>query len=133
MIVPNWFSRELKIIDPLYFVEWNTHYEYWEIKRKMTERYVDVRKGIAIKFVNPTVGVFRYLNDTALNNLRERKYLSRRYPGTKYVDWLLSQAKDAKEKKRELALEMTTEGFMRIMNYGKSKMFDMKPAEVKSD
>jgi hypothetical protein len=125
MIIPAWFEKELKMIDHLYFPEWNAQYEYWEIKRKMTEHFTSAKHGIAIKFHNPTVGVYTHLNDATLENLRERKWLSRRYPGQSYVTWLINQAKDAKDKKEQLAVEMATEGMMRIFNQGKSKVFDM--------
>ena len=133
MIIPSWFEKELKIIDPLYFAEWNAEYEYWEIKRKMREHYISPEAHIEIKFLNPTVGVYTHLNDATLENLRERKWLRRRYPGTKHIDWLLEQAKEAKEKKLQLAVEMAAEGVMKMEKMEKSSFFDMKPAEKKDD
>lgn len=125
MVVPKFFERELKLIDPLYFAEWNADNEYWEVKRKMTEFHTSQLRGISVKLHNPTVGVFSHLNDKALNELRERKWLRRRYPGKTYLDWILGRAKEAKEKKKQLGLEMAVEGFMKIGNWGKSVQFDM--------
>uniref|UniRef100_A0A6M3IYK0 Uncharacterized protein n=1 Tax=viral metagenome TaxID=1070528 RepID=A0A6M3IYK0_9ZZZZ len=133
MIVSRWFDKELKLIDPLYFAEWNEDMLYWEIKRKMTAFYTDRSGRIEVKVNNPTVGVFKHLNDEALENLRERKWLSRRYPGDSYITWLFNQAKEAKAKKEQMGLEMAAEGMLRI--FSTKQTFDMaaSPKEKSND
>lgn len=83
--IPTWFERDLALIDPEYFVVYNDHYDYFEIKRKMSfSRKVEIpgsatadgrvlRKDQLLKVAmrNPTVAVFKILNDAALLNLRE--------------------------------------------------------------
>jgi len=123
MIAPKFFLRELDDIDKSYFPEWNEKNEYWEIKKRMNVNYI--KRGYLISVVNPTIAVYRYLNDNALNDIRRRKKLSERFPGSTYLEWIMSQAKEAKKKKMEIAVEIATEGFMKIFQQGKSKQFDM--------
>ena len=117
---PNWFTKELKIIDDTYYVVFNKRYEYYEIKKEM-----NVIKDGRLVVVKPTLAVFRRLNDRALNNLRERKYTGRKFSADpmKYLSYLNSLNKEAKAKKRELALEMMSHGYMAIHNLGRRKIF----------
>ncbi len=130
--IPTWFERDLALIDPEYFVVYNDHYDYFEIKRKMSfSRKVEIpgsatadgrvlRKDQLLKVAmrNPTVAVFKILNDAALLNLRERKYIGRKFHRafneTAFLDWIVRQNRDAKEKKEQLAAEMIAEGFMEM-------------------
>jgi len=120
MHAPKWFERELEIIDPTYFVVFNKKYQYYEIKKQM-----NVVKEGGLVVVRPTLAVFRRLNDRALNNLRERKHTGRKYAGDskKYLNYLNSLNVESKKKKRELAHEMMAEGYMRIHNLGRKKIF----------
>lgn len=117
---PRWFERELKIIDDTYFVVFNKMYEYYEIKKEM-----NVVKNGELVVVKPTLAVFRRLNDGALNNLRERKYMGRKYAGDpkKYLNYINSLNEEAKKKKQQLAIEIMSEGYMRIHNLGRTKIF----------
>jgi hypothetical protein len=127
MIAPKWFLRDLEIIDKSYFPAWNEKTGYWEIKKKMHEYYMT--KGLIAEVKDPTIGVFRELNNNALDNIRQRKKLSIQYPGASYFKWIVDRAKESKAKKNVLAVEMATEGFMKIFNQGKSKQFDMAVPE----
>lgn len=115
-----WFIRELEIIDNTYFVVFNKRYEYYEIKKQMNV----VRNGDLV-VVRPTLAVFRKLNDRALDNLRERKHMGLKYGGDsmKYLKYLNRLNKEAKKKKRGLALEMMAEGYVRIHNLDRRKIF----------
>lgn len=117
---PSWFERELQIIDDTYFVVFNKEYEYYEIKKQM-----NVVKDGRLVVVKPTLAVFRRLNDGALNNLRERKYVGRKYAGDseKYLNYLNSLNEEAKKKKQQLAIETMAEGYMRIHNLGRKTIF----------
>jgi len=117
---PRWFEQELKIIDDTYFVVFNQKYEYYEIKKEM-----NVVKDGRLVVVRPTLAVFRRLNDRALNNLRERKYIGRKFAGDsmKYLNYLNSLNVEAKKKKQQFALETMTEGYMRIHNLGRKTIF----------
>lgn len=120
MRAPRWFERELKAIDSTYFAVFNKKYHYYEIKKEMNV----VRDGKLV-VVKPTLAVFRRLNETSLNNLRERKYMGRKYAGDpmKYLNYLNSLNVESKKKKQKLALETMTEGYMRIHNLGRKKIF----------
>ena len=129
MIPPKWFLRDLEIIDKSYFPAWNEKAGYWEIKKKMHEYHLF--GGFMMEIKDPTIGVFKELNNNALDNIRQRRKLSLTYPGKYYFKWILDQAQESKAKKSALAVEMATEGFMRIFNQGKSKQFDMAVPETK--
>lgn len=115
-----WFERELAIIDDSYFVVFNKRYEYYEIKKQM-----NVVKDGRLVVVKPTLAVFRRLNDRALDNLRERKFMGRKYSGDpkKYLNYLNGLNVESKKKKKELAMEMMAEGYVRIHNLGRRKIF----------
>lgn len=115
-----WFERELEVIDNTYFVVFNKRYEYYEIKKQM-----NVVKDGRLVVVKPTLAVFRRLNDRALDNLRERKFTGRKYAGDskKYLSYLNSLNKEAKKKKQQLAMETMAEGYMRIHNLDRRKIF----------
>jgi len=117
---PKWFERELQIIDDSYFVVFNKRYSYYEIKKEM-----NVIKDGHLVVVRPTLAVFRKLNDKALNNLRERKFMGRKYAGDpkKYLNYLNSLNEEAKKKKQKLAVEIMAEGYMRIHNLDRRKIF----------
>ena len=125
-IPPKWFLRELKIIDPKYFVAYNRRYDYFEIRWKV-HFYKEVKGKYVEHRSQPTLATFRHLNDAALTNLRERKKLGeqfeRKHDSNKYLQWIQELNREAKAKKQELALETITEGFMRIYNVGRRKMF----------
>ncbi len=117
---PKWFTKELQIIDDTYYVVFNKMYEYYEIKKQMNV----VKDGMLV-VVKPTLAVFRKLNDKALNNLRERKYTGRKYAGDpkKYLNYINSLNEEAKKKKQRLAIEIMSEGYMRIHNLGRKQIF----------
>jgi len=117
---PKWFERELQIIDDTYFVVFNREYEYYEIKKQM-----NVVKNGELVVVKPTLAVFRRLNETALDNLRERKFMGRKYAGDpkKYLKYINGLNEEAKKKKQELAVEIMAEGYMRIHNLDRRKIF----------
>lgn len=115
-----WFERELQIIDDTYFVVFNKTYQYYEIKKQMNV----VRNGELV-VVRPTLAVFRRLNDRALDNLRARKFEGRKYSGDpkKYLNYLNSLNVESKKEKKELAMEMMAEGYVRIHNLDRRTIF----------
>ena len=74
MTAPKWFLKDLEIIDPTYFPFWNEKMGYWEMKKKMDIHYIKGRHDYHV--VDPTIGVFKELNNNALDNIRYRKQLS---------------------------------------------------------
>lgn len=117
---PDWFTKELKIIDDTYYVVFNRKYEYYEIKKEMNV----VRNGELV-VVKPTLAVFHRLNERALDNLRQRKLMGLKYSGDpkKYLNYLNELNKEAKKKKQQLAIETMAHGYMAIHNLGRKKIF----------
>ena len=117
---PDWFTKDLKIIDPTYYVVFNRKYEYYEIKKQMNI----VRNGELV-VVKPTLAVFHKLNERALDNLRQRKHMGLKYGGDpmKYLNYLNELNKEAKKKKQQFAIETMAEGYMRIHNLERRKIF----------
>jgi len=135
MIVPKWFERELKIIDPRYYPVWNTAWNYWEIKCRLelsrsVENPKTINNGEIIKLSlrNPTVAVFQSLSEDSLFQLRKRKYIGlkfhRAYDGNKaYIEDVLRRNAEAKSKKEELAAELMAEGYMKIYDLEHKKTY----------
>ena len=126
MFVPYWFRRALKIIDPKFYVviDYDSQtYDIWkeveiDIKTKFRwKRYKEHRM----------VAYFYHLNDSALADLRYRKWLGNKFETPKdpkkYWAWMRSQDKEEKKKKIEEARAMQAEGWVRIHNVGRRKMF----------
>jgi hypothetical protein len=118
--IPDFFVRDLEIIDPTYFVKYNQLYNYFEIKKEMEVERKDKERGIRVRIKNPTVAVFRSLNEAALNNLRKRKYeglkYARKHDSDEYLNDIIRSNKEAKKKKEQIALEMVAEGMIKIDN-----------------
>ena len=75
------------------------------------------------------MAVFFRLNDDALLNLRQRKYMGLKHHRANreddYLNWIIAQNREAKAKKRQIALEMMAEGAMRAHKYMNSHQVDM--------
>lgn len=122
MTPPEWFLKELAVIDSSYFLFFNEEYQYWEVKKRMDfNRKIgeNVASNIQLRAraKNPTVAVFKRLNDDAILEMRKRKYLglkhNRLYREDDYINWIIQQNREAKSKKKELADEMVADGAMR--------------------
>ena len=128
--IPQWFLKELLVIDRTYFVKWNKHWEYYTIHKRMNINRIDQETGICVNIKNPIVATFKHLNHTALDNLRKRKRLGEKFNAKPhdpyaYLKFIVKQNKESKEKAKALAREMIAKGFMKIHKLETSKMFDM--------
>ncbi len=117
------FKRDLQVLDPNYFIRYNSEYQYYEIKRKMSVNRTDKDNGIRVKIKDPTVAVFHHLNDSAIQNMQERKFLGRKYDGEKYLKWIKDRNKESRAKKKQIAREMVAEGFMEEYKFQRKKSF----------
>ncbi len=122
-VVPRCFKRDLRVLDPSYFVRYNSEYQYYEIKRKMSVNRTDKDNGLRVKIKDPTVAVFHHLNDSAIQNMQERKFLGRKYDGEKYLKWIKNRNKESRAKKKQIAREMVAEGFMEEHKFQRKKSF----------
>lgn len=113
--VPNWFKRELRIIDHRYRVEPNEESQIYRIVMDAEVVIESPFRG-AFRITGPkTVDVFKHLNADALTALRRRKWWGRQLkivenPRAEW-NYLLAQEKAAKAKEMDLAYDMMTEGF----------------------
>ena len=90
MHVPEWFKRDLKIIDPTYYVFENYNYNYYEIRKNFhwfngTDR--------TEHWASPSLANFKLLNNAALDSLRERKQKGRQFERKYYQDKVLQEIK----------------------------------------
>ena len=125
MTIPTWFEKELAIIDEAYFVHPNEEYNYYEIKRRMDIERINKTAGIKVRIHDPTVAVFKTLNDEALNSIRYRKWLGLQYrqDNLAYLKDIQRQNREARVKAIEIAREQVAEGMMKIFNWGKKKYY----------
>jgi len=127
--IPNWFLKELEIIDSTYFVKWNNTWEYFTIHKKMNINRIDKLTGICVNIKNPIVATFKHLNHESLNNLRKRKRIGEKFckphDPYAYLNFIVQQNKDGKEKAKQLAREMIYEGFKKIYRHLTTKQFDL--------
>lgn len=118
--IPEWWKKDLKRLDPNYTTVYNPEYDVFEIKSREA-----IRKGNVPKWLVFNLAIFKELNEEALTNLRYRKWLGRKYTTTaERIKWIKEMNEEAKAKRREIALEMIAEGFIRIHNFGRKKYFD---------
>lgn len=122
-VVNKCFKRDLKVLDPSYFVRYNDEYQYYEIKKKMSVKRTDKENGIRVRIKDPTVAIFHHLNDSAIQNMNKRKFLGRKYDGEKYLKWIKDRNKESKAKGKALAREMVAEGFMEEYKHQRKKTF----------
>ena len=118
--IPEWWMRELKDIDPTYYPVYNQEYDYFSIMKKIV--YLREENGkLERTEVETPLATFRYLNDSALANLRKRKAIGREFERESnpdaYINWVMSEALAAKRQAKELALDMKAEGYMRMHRY----------------
>jgi len=121
-MIPQWFEKDLKIVDPTYYAIWNKYCNAFEIKKKLNL----IDKDGYFHVLNPTVAVFKHLNDSALTEMRRRKWIANKFDDPKkHLKYLETQQKEAKEKKKELARQMITDGFYKIGTWGQKQIFDL--------
>lgn len=125
MYIPEWFKRDLKNLDPTYFIAYNDHYNYFEIKKRFHYYVKDSWGRIEERLETPNLATFKHLNEDAMTNLRKRKRMGEKFEGdtAKYIRYIQSLHRESKKKARQLRLEMMAEAFIRMYNMGKIKYF----------
>jgi hypothetical protein len=111
---PAWFLRELKTVDPNYYVVANEEARVYRIMMNSDVVVESPMRG-AFRITGPkTVDVFQHLNADALMHLRYRKWLGRQMKiienPQNELAFLMAQEKAAKAKEMNLAHEMMAEG-----------------------
>ena len=141
--VPAWFKRELRVLDPRYFVIYNDDFCYWEVKMKLDfSRKIDLpgsytsdrthhvatpASQLRVRMHNPTVAIFEDLNDRAMLELRQRRqaFLSRSPGQDDEVTEIAKRNKEARAKREEVGQQMVVDGFMEDHKYKRRKTWVM--------
>lgn len=120
---PEWFLRELAIIDDRYYVKYNSYSECYNIMVDV-EQFVDMEKRI-VKIKYPLArAAFDCFDRRVLDNLTKRKWINRHFGSNeRYYRWLQAQEKERKAKDKDNADDMITEGIMKIDKVERTKTF----------
>jgi len=127
MLIPEWFEKELKIIDPSYRAE---------VEENLVAIVKDVHVklplkdgGTAIIHGPRTIDVFEHPSHTALEKLRKKKYEGQRMNIVENplneLRWLRGLEEEAKKKREQLAIDMMAEGLMKMHRLENTKTFVM--------
>lgn len=120
---PSWFPSTMTEIDPAMYLEYNRHSNCYELKKRILIK-LPMREWIREPW---TLAVFERLNDSSMTHIRYLHWLynklNLRNNPVNYYKWLKKLNDEAKQKEHELAVEQIAEGFMRIHNLERKKMF----------
>lgn len=130
MYVPEWFVKSLKVIDPTWRVEQDNSDGTYMIMKDVSVAVPLDGGRTGIVHGPRTVAVFQgELCEAHLNELRSRKKIGERMnivenPANELL-FYQRMNREAKEKRKEMALEMMTEGFMKMHKMATSQTFIM--------
>jgi hypothetical protein len=136
MNVPRWFEKELKVINPNYYVTRNNAWRnggIWEIRLKKDFERSEIVQGkeiqdfeevIQLHAKNPVMAVFEKLDNLALHELRRRRYLQLKYGSTE-IEEIEKRSQQVKEAAGRLSTEMITDGFMKVHRQQMTHQVDM--------
>ena len=128
MVVPEWFKKELEVIDPRYFVVYNPDYNYFQVRHRF-EYVVVTNGGLNKREGEAALATYTHLNDSAITDMRRRKQIGlkfqRTYNPNAYLQWIKAMNREAQQKAHRLALEMAAEGFMKIYQSQTTQAFDI--------
>jgi hypothetical protein len=126
--IPNWFKRELRNIDPRLEIEYDQHYNFFNIYITVDLYLYDKGKKIHIR-ERLLKACFRDLNEKAMSELRERHWIAQRFnargDGKAYLRQIQSNNREAKKKQKKLAADMIVEGMKKIYESGTKQTYDM--------
>lgn len=119
MKAPEWFLKQLKDLGEYYLV-WNEQNLYWEVKHSLTfVRWRDRLGEFQQVTVNPTVAVFKTLNDAAMDELKRRRKVAEEWDYTsdprRYWEHLKKQERESRRKAKQMGREQMAEGLMKIV------------------
>ncbi len=122
MLTPGWFLKELKIIDPTYYVRFNESNGFFEIVKDVSVS-VKMKDGGTAHIYGPRiVDAFLELTSAALDNLRRRKAFGRQLnivdnPMAE-LEFYAKLQKEANAKMMDEAYTRMAEGFKDIVEIG---------------
>jgi len=111
MLIPLWFKRKLKDIDPRAEIEWDNHYHYFNIFIPVGISSYSREAGRVIhRKVRLLKGCYPELNDAAMQDLEQRHWIAQRYnaKGDKdaYMKKIASDNNTARKKQKEYAMDI---------------------------
>ena len=128
--IPQWFRRELRFIDPRMEIEYDPHYNFFNIYITVGIEAYSKAEGRRVRRNERILkGCFRDLNETAMRELHERHWIAQRYMAkgdrNAYTKMIASNNNEYREKQKQLAVDMMTEGSKKIGQAATMKMYDM--------
>jgi hypothetical protein len=121
--VPNWFARELSLIDERYYVTWDDDNGYYRIQLDVYQ-LVNIGKEI-VRINHPlTRAVFDDFDRRVLDDMQKRKWINRHFrTNDRYYKWLKAQEEERKAKEHENATDMMAEGIIKMDRMENTKTF----------
>jgi len=125
-LVPKWFRRELKLLDPTYWIGYDTHSDSFHIMKDIG--YNLVVDGVRTHFSETQIRAsFKHLDRVAMTSLKRRKYLGNKFnaKGDEMAYWKDIERKDAEQKAKTSndAIDQITEGVMKAHKLSTVKTF----------
>lgn len=127
MHVPAWFKKELRWLDPTYYITLDESCGDYEIRKDVTFA-IPGPEGKTKWFTESKIlALFKKLDDSAMADLRFRKWLGRRYEvpnkSKQWLEMIIKRDKEMKAKKKAEAQEMIAEGLMKMHRMETTKTF----------
>ncbi len=127
-LIPNFFLRELKIIDPTYYVVYDPEIRTFDIMQDIKERVRRKDGSYEWTITSLLLDFFNHPNDEALTRLRWRKRLGIRlnlieHP-KRHMAWIKRINAENKARKSKLAIDMIAEGYKKIHQHNTSMTLD---------
>lgn len=128
MHIPAFFLKELKWIDPTYFVIFDSSSRTFDIMKDIKELTKRKDGSYELTKTSLLLAFFKQPNDKALTRLRERKQLGIRlnlieHP-KRYEAWIKRINAEARAMKERQGLELILEGYRQLRKHNTSKTVD---------
>jgi len=124
--IPKWFRRELKVLDPTYFIGYDKAINMFHILKVIEyDQQVD-GKSVHTKETQIRA-TFDELDQAAMNSLKKRKRMGDEWMarGDRFAYWKMLKAKEKarKDKEGEEAVDIISEGLMKGYDLKTKKKF----------
>lgn len=129
MEIPSWFKKELRIVDPTYWVKMDKEKGLYQIVKDV-DIWIELphhHKRARVRGPR-IVTISRDLNQALIDDLKHRKELGRKLNIVENpmneLRYLKEQEDAAKKKEEELMLDMITEGIMKADRFANTMTVD---------
>ena len=125
--IPNWFKRELKLLDPTYKIGYDKSINRFHILKPGAVYHLVVDKKLVTRRETLIRATFENLDQAALDSLNKRKRMGDKWManGDRDAYWkdLKRQEKARKDKMGEEAIDQISEGLMKAHELSTTKKF----------